>query len=116
MTDIKPNWVTIQHWCTGGLVGFACKGLIRVRLNNETMFIGYGTAKEGLGARLKAYSNPKGSGHKHYAGQRIYEHRHEIEMQIAELDLPPSEIKLLAKRLIEKRQPPWNVPPEHQRR
>ena len=116
MTDIKPNWVTIQHWCTGGLVGFACKGLIRVRLNNETMFIGYGASAGGLGARLNAYRNPKGTGKSHYAGQRIHEHRDEIEMQIARLDLPPFAIRLLAKRLIEKRQPPWNVPPEHQRR
>ena len=116
MTDIKPNWVTIPQWYDGMLVGFTCKGLLRARLNYETMFIGYGASAGGLGARFNAYRNPKGTGQKHYAGRLIYEHRAQIQMQIAVLDLPPDKIEFWAEQLIEQRKPTWNVPPEHHRR
>ena len=114
-TEFTLNWVTIPNWYNTGLVGFSKPlGLIRARLNNEIMFIGYTTSISGggLGGRISAYRSPKGTGQKHHAGRQIYGHRDVIEMQIAVLDLPAHEIERGAKSLIRKHEPKWNVPPD----
>ncbi|MDE2441605.1 MAG: hypothetical protein KGP14_11320 [Betaproteobacteria bacterium] len=113
MTISKPalKWVTILSWHRAELVGFThLRGLFRARLDGETMFIGRAaTQGSGLKARLDAYRKPNGTGRNHYAGRMIYEHRAEIDMQIAELDLPPFEINLLADKMIACLQPRWNM-------
>lgn len=114
----KPalHWVPIPRWHLAELVGFTrVRGLFRVHLDGEIMFIGRAAAEDsGLKTRLDSYRRRKGSGRNHYAGRMIYEHRAEIEMQIATLDLPPFEINRLADCLIADLQPRWNVPRDAQ--
>ena len=109
------NWVTIPNWHRAKFVGLSkANGLLRVRLKGETMFLGH-AAKGGLAGRLGAYRNPKGTGKNHYAGRLIYEHRAEVEVQIAVLDKPAGQIlKMFDAELYEGR-PAWNVPNGHRR-
>jgi hypothetical protein len=110
------NWVTIPHWHEAGFVGLSkANGLLRVRLNGETLFLGH-APKGGLGPRLKAYSSPKGTGQNHHAGRLIYEHRAKVEMQIAVIDQPAEQIVQLFEAELRKGLPPWNVPNGHWRR
>lgn len=112
MTTTKPvlNWVRIPGWHRANLVGFAhVRGLYRARLDGETMFIGRAAAEgSSLKSRLDANRKRYGTGHNHFAGQMIYEHRAEIVMEIAVLDRPAFEINQLANGLIDRLQPPWN--------
>lgn len=109
-----PNltWVALPGWHLVNLVGFSqVRGLIRVSLNGRVMFIGRAAAQgSSLKSRLDAYRKRYGTGHTHYAGQMIYAHRAEIVMEIAILDLPAFEINQLAVDLIDRLQPPWNMP------
>ena len=109
------EWVTIPQWHTISFVGLSkARGLLRVRLKGETMFLGH-AAKGGLGPRLGAYRSPKGSGKNHHAGRLIYEHRAEIEMQIAVMNKPAEQILRLLDTELRKTQPEWNVPNGHRR-
>ncbi len=109
------NWVTIPYWHKAKFVGLSkANGLLRVRLNGETMFIGH-AAKGGLGARLGAYRNAKGTGQNHHAGRLIYEHRAEVEMQISVMDKTEEQILRLLDAELLKRLPVWNVPNGHRR-
>ena len=113
MITTKPelDWIVLDGWYRNKLVGFdQVRGLFRARLNGETMFIGRAAAQDSsLKSRLDAYRRRYGTGRNHYAGQMIYDHRAEIVMGIAVLDLPAFEINRLAEDLIEKHQPPWNM-------
>ena len=109
-------WVTIPHWYRAGLVGFTdARGLIRVRLNGETMFLGH-SAEGGIGGRFSAYRSPKGTGKNHHAGQMICKHKTQIEMQVAVLDEGPPEILRLLHAMLREANPPWNVPDGHRPR
>lgn len=108
-------WVTIPNWHTAPLVGLSkATGLIRARMRGETMFLGH-AAKGGIGPRLAAYRNPKGTGQRHHAGQMIYKHRAEIQMQIAAIDRPAEAILQMLAAMLDDRVPPWNVPYGHHR-
>lgn len=113
MTTTIPalKWVRIPGWHRANLVGFdSIRGLLRVRLHGETMFIGRAAAEgSSIKSRLDAYRKRYGTGRNHYAGQMIFEHRAEIIMEIAVLDLPAFEINQLADALIDRLQPPWNM-------
>lgn len=114
MTNTKPalKWVPIHPWHTVGLSGFThVRGVFQLLLDDETMFVGCAAGeKANLGNRIAAYRSAKGTGRKHYAGRRIYEHRAELKLQIAVLDLPEEQIAQLATELIIELRPPWNVP------
>ena len=105
------KWITLAQWHRANFVGFTeVRGLFRARLNGETMFIGRAAAESGsLKSRLDAYRKRYGTGRNHFAGQMIYEHRAEIVMEIAVLDLPAFAISQLADALIARLQPPWNM-------
>ena len=106
-------WQTIPHWYRAGLVGFAgVRGLIRVRLNGETMFLGHGE----IAGRISAYRSPKGTGKNHYAGQMIRKHKTQIEMQFAAFDETPSQIRNRFDAMLREANPPWNVPDGHRPR
>jgi hypothetical protein len=110
------NWVTIPYWHKARFVGLSkATGLLRVRRKGETMFLGH-AAKGGLGPRMQAYRSAKGTGQNHYAGRLIYEHRAEVEMQIAVIDKPAEQIVQLLKAELRKGLPLWNVPNGHRRR
>ena len=107
---ILVNWKTMPHWQRTTFVHLSkATGLFRARLNGETMFIGC-AAKGNLGARLRSYRSPNGTGRKHHAGQQIYNNLMNIEMQIAQLDLSPYEMEAVLNYMIRKYNPPWNVP------
>lgn len=109
------NWVTIPHWHTAKFVGLSkARGLFRFRLKGETMFLGHAAEGE-LTGRFGAYRNAKGTGKNHYAGRLIYEHRAELEMQIAVLDKPAEQILRLFDAELCERRPVWNVPNGHRR-
>lgn len=114
-TELSIDWVTLPQWHNARLMGLSsANGLIRVRLRGETMFLGH-AAKGGIGSRLGAYRSPRGTGQRHHAGQMIYQHRAEIEMQIAVMDKPEEEILQILTALLDERRPRWNVPNGHHR-
>lgn len=109
-TPIK--WDIIPDWHTTILVGWGgANGLFRAILYGKSMFIGH-AAEGGLGPRLLALRRP---GQKYRAGRLIYRHRAEITMRVAVLDWPHDDIVDYLRRLIDKHQPPWNVPNGHYR-
>ena len=112
INNLDLNWITLDGWYRNNLFGFAdTRGLLRAMLNGKTMFIGRAAAQgSNLKLRLDAYRKKYGTGHNHYAGKMIYSHRADIEMQIAVLALPSFEINQLADALIDRLQPPWNMP------
>lgn len=109
------NWVTIPCWHKAGFVGLSkANGLLRVRRNGETKFLGH-AATGGLGPRLGAYRTAKGTWKNHHAGHLIYKHRAEVEMQIAVMDKPAEQILRLLDAELSKGLPEWNVPNGHRR-
>jgi len=120
MITTKPdlNWVTIPLWHLASLTMLRqSRGVFRAIYNGETVFIGCAAAEgSSFAARFEAYRSPKGSGQKHRAGQLLYRHRDEVEMQIAVLHLPEHEILRLTDQLVGNEEPRWNVPMDrHQR-
>lgn len=106
------DWQTIPNWLTARLTGFDVPGLFRFLHTHDPKFLGRAsTHKTGLGPRIRAYRS--GGARSHYAGEQIYRHRHELELQIAVLDMPSHEIVLLHEALLAERHPIWNVPPEY---
>lgn len=103
------DWVKILQWQTAGLVGFNRPGLFRFLWNGELMFMGYATSsKPGLYGRIRAHQ--RGGTRGQVAGQKIYEHRALLELQVAYLDLSEREIRDLCHALIDRDRPTWNVP------
>lgn len=102
------DWVTMPHWQNAGLVGFRTTGLLRFLLNGEVMFMSYAAnAKTGLHARIQAYRS--GAARKQPAGQQIWQHREQLELQFVVLALPDREIRDLCKAMVERDRPEWNA-------
>lgn len=110
MVSARPqiDWVTIPQWQNSGLVGFNRPGLFRFLCNGDLMFMGYAaSAKPGLYGRINSYQ--RGGTRGQVTGQKVYEQRELLELQVAYLDLSGREIRDLCHALIERDRPEWNV-------
>jgi hypothetical protein len=106
------DWVTIPDWQGGSFAFLTAPGLLRFRLNGRVVFIGYAASpKKGVGSRIAAYR--RGDVKTHRAAQQISEHKEKLELQIALLDLPPREIRAIAKELIRREDPRLNKKHNH---
>lgn len=106
--NFQLDWVTVPHWQSARLYGFNRPGLVRFLWSNDVMFLGYaGPCKPGLGGRIRAYRRGGTPGQD--AGQKIYEHRDLLELQVTFLDLSGREIRDLCQALIERDRPAWNA-------
>lgn len=109
------NWQTLE----GGLSQSHDElkgevGVFRFRRKSEVVYIGCAReyAKGGLRKRLFDFIRPGDSGRKHYAGQKIYEHREalEIDVIVTGTDYSSGLIAQRLKRaLLGRKKPPWNA-------
>lgn len=89
-------------------------GVFRFRRRNEVVYIGCAReyAKGGLMKRLSDFIRPGDSGRKHYAGQKIYEHRATLEVDVIVTGTDYS-AGVIAQRLkgalLGMKKPAWNV-------
>lgn len=89
-------------------------GMLRFRQRNEVVYIGCAReyANGGLMKRLSDFSRTCDSGRKHYAGQKIYENRESIEVDVI---VTGSDCKAawtaqrLKGALLDIKKPPWNI-------
>lgn len=89
-------------------------GVFRFRRKNEVVYIGCAReyAKGGLWKRLFDFIRPGDSGRTHYAGQKIFEHRETLEVDVI---VTGTDYKAgwaaqrLKAALLGKRKPVWNV-------
>ena len=89
-------------------------GLYRFTLNGQDVFIGTGIdIKDGIPKRLYDFYRPSDSGRDHHAGQLIYRHRDQLEVQvlIVGTDREAQRIaRQLRKAMVERHRPAWNAP------
>jgi hypothetical protein len=89
-------------------------GLIRVSRDGQIMALGTGCDRDGgLAKRQSDFRRPGSSGRNHYAGRLIYEHRHEllVEVLITGSDSHAQEIgRQLKTLMIERHRPKWKAP------
>ncbi|WP_152524622.1 hypothetical protein [Novosphingobium lindaniclasticum] len=89
-------------------------GVFRLRLGKEVVYIGCGReySKGGLMKRLFDFSRESDSGRKHHAGQKIYEHRATLEVDVIVTGTDYS-AGVIAQRLkgalLGMKKPAWNV-------
>lgn len=88
-------------------------GVFRIRRRNEVVYIGCAReyAKGGLSKRLFDFVRSGDSGRRHYAGQKIYEHRETLELDVivTGTDCKAGWTALTLKAaLLKLKQPPWN--------
>ena len=89
-------------------------GVFRLRRRNEVVYIGCAReyAKGGLMKRLFDFIRGCDSGRKHYAGQKIYEHRTDLDVDVivTGTDYPAGVIaQRLKGALLSVQKPAWNV-------
>lgn len=114
----------IEEWdrewklVAGGLKAYQPKlrrivGLFRVRRGSQIMFIGQATElKGGLAKRLSDHHRPGTGGRNYRAGRLIYEHRHELVVEVLMVGVGTSAQSLsraLKPTMLERHKPPWNV-------
>lgn len=89
-------------------------GLFRFRLNGQVVYIGCGReySKGGLMKRLLDFVRASPSGRKHHAGQKVYEHRETLEVDVLVTGIDYA-VGVIAQRLkgtlLGLKQPPWNA-------
>ncbi|QDK34009.1 hypothetical protein [Sphingomonas sp. IC081] len=89
-------------------------GVFRFRRKTEVLYIGCAReyAKGGLRKRLFDFIRPGDSGRKHYAGQKIFEHRETLEVDVI---VTGSDYKAgwtaqsLKAALLKQKKPAWNA-------
>lgn len=111
----ETEWVALRgglrerHHQLDGLLG-----LLRLTLSGRDMFIGSGIdIRQGIPKRLYDFHRPSPSGRNHHAGQLIYEHRDQLEVQVL-MTGEGRQAQRLARQLrplmLERHEPVWNVP------
>jgi hypothetical protein len=101
------NWTPITCWQTVNLIGFNAPGLLRFRLNGETVFLVYaGSPNPGVVGRIMTYR--RGGTPSQEVGQLILENRDLLELEVVLLDLPRKEIRDLYNSLLRQSWPVWN--------
>jgi hypothetical protein len=107
------DWVALKgglrqrHHELDGLLG-----LYRLTLNGQDMAIGTGIdIKQGIPKRLYDFHRPSSSGRNHHAGQLIFQHRDQLEVQvlITGTDRQGQRIaRQLKTVMLERLKPAWN--------
>lgn len=89
-------------------------GVYRARLNGKIIYIGRAIewSNGGFRKRLSDYTRDSDSARKHRSGQKMYEHRNELSIEIIVTGSNEESAEVAGKlesRLIVKYQPEWNV-------
>jgi hypothetical protein len=90
-------------------------GVFRAVLNDKVMYVGIGTehSNGGLAKRIADFSRSSDSARKSQSGRNIFEHRHNLEIDILVLAPIPgarATAKLLKTAMIERSRAAWNAP------
>jgi excinuclease UvrABC nuclease subunit len=92
-------------------------GVYRALLNDEVVYVGKATELDngGFRKRLRDYTRESDSARNYPAGEKMYEHRDDIQIEIIVFDRNPRsipEIEACEKSLIKELNPKWN---EHEK-